>query len=199
MSSQFLFRAVTGLDDPTADEILAIYTEAFPSDQRMSRGRLASLLAQGTLHLTTVSAGGRTMGFAAWLRPPGHAFAWLEYLAVRRGRRGGGIGSSLFTRTMRAAAPDAAGVLIEVEPPELTNDRRERIIRRRRIEFYEHLGCRRLVGYSYKMWSPDGGVPMLLLLYPGSLPALPGVPLHTAIDQAVAQRRAYYDEASHSW
>jgi GNAT superfamily N-acetyltransferase len=190
------FRTLLSDVDPGFDQILPIYREAFPREQRMSPTRIGRLLTRRTMHLMVISAGGQVMGFAAWLHVPGQSFAWLEYLAVRHGRRGGGIGSALLTRAMRGATRDVAGVLIEVEPPDGTADRHERTIRRRRIAFYEKHHCRLVNGIRQPAMGEQP--PMQLLLYPGdgqpSVRSATPPQLVTLIRQALVERRAYYEE-----
>lgn len=196
LANDLVFRTLLSDSDSGFDQILPIYREAFPSEQRMAPARIGRLLMRRTMHVMTVSAGGHIMGFAAWLHVPGQSFAWLEYLAVRHGRRGGGIGSALFTRAMRGATRDVSGVLIEVEPPDATADRHERTIRRRRIAFYEKHHCRLVSGIRQPAMGEQP--PMQLLLYPGdgqpNVRSTTAPQLVTLIRQALVERRAYYDE-----
>lgn len=203
MTPELTFHSLTDAAEPIFQDILAIYNEAFPDDQRMSHGRLANLLARRALHITACAGAGETVGFAAYLRPPGHRFSWLEYFAVRRDRRGAGIGSALFRWTAAAAVHGAAGMLLEIEPPETAAGDEERALRLARRSFYQRLGCLVLPGLEYAMWTPHGDIPMELLFYPGEerVPAAAEERsrLYAMIHQAVADRRRFYQAVSAEW
>lgn len=203
MAPELTFHSLADAADPAFQDVLSIYNEAFPDDQRMSQGRIANLLAQQAMHITACASDGETVGFAAYLRPTSHRFSWLEYFAVRRDRRGGGIGSALFRWTAAVATHDAAGMLLEVEPPETAANEEERDTRLARLSFYQRLGCLALPGLDYSMWTLHGDIPMQLLLYPGEergpADAEDRSRLYALIHQAVADRRRFYQEASAEW
>lgn len=203
MTLELTFHSLADAADPAFQDVLSIYNEAFPDDQRMSQGRLANLLAQQALHITACASGGEIVGFAAYLRPHGHRFSWLEYFAVRRDRRGAGVGSALFRWTAAAAAHGAAGMLLEVEPPNTAANDDERDLRLARLSFYQRLGCLALPGLEYSMWTPRGDIPMELLFYPGEergpAAADERSHLYAMIHQAVVDRREFYQRVSAEW
>ncbi|MGE5560559.1 MAG: GNAT family N-acetyltransferase [Chloroflexota bacterium] len=203
MPPELSFHLLTDARDPAFGDVLSIYCEAFPDDQRMSHGRIANLLDRRAMHITACASGGEIVGFSACLRPAGHAFAWLEYFAVRRGLRGGGIGSALFRWTAATATSGAAGMLLEIEPPETAPNDADRRLRVTRLNFYQRLGCLVLIDFPYQMWTASGDVPMQLLLYPGAAPgpatAADRSRLYALIHGAVADRRRFYLAASAEW
>lgn len=203
MPSELSFHLLADAGDPAFQHVLAIYAEAFPEDQRMSRGRIENMLVKRAMHITACASDSGVVGFAAYLRPPGARFSWLEYFAVRQGLRGGGIGSALFRWTSGVAAHDAAGMLLEVEPPEAADDAEDRALRVARLSFYQRLGCITLTDFEYVMWTQSGGMPMQLLFYPGDeagpVNAADRSRLYALVHGAVADRRQFYQAASLEW
>ncbi|SDF01649.1 Acetyltransferase (GNAT) domain-containing protein [Blastococcus aurantiacus] len=112
-------------------DVLAIYEEAFPANERVPTAVLAAELGRSRTCLVLRSEG-RVVAFAS-LIPLAEDTHFLEYLAVRSGARGGGYGARMVEqiRTLGVA------VLFEVEDPAepgLTTD--EVRSRERRIAFY---------------------------------------------------------------
>lgn len=133
-------------------DVLAIYEEAFPANERLPSTVLVGELGRSRSCLVLRSEG-RVVAFAS-LIPLAPDTQFLEYLAVHSGARGGGHGARMVEhlRTLGSA------VLLEVEDPAepgLTSD--EVRVRERRIAFYAaHGGAPAPFGPSYHPPSFDG-------------------------------------------
>ncbi len=133
-------------------DVLAIYEEAFPANERVPTAVLAAELGRSRSCLVLRSEG-RVVAFAS-LIPLAPDTRFLEYLAVRGGARGGGYGA----RMVEHLRAQGAAVLLEVEdpaepglPPDEVHDRE------RRIAFYAaHGGAPTPFGLSYHPPSFDG-------------------------------------------
>jgi hypothetical protein len=143
-------------DDLAAVE--AIYVERFPDELRAP---FADLLADDVL---VALVDGRPAGLAVTrpLGPTGWVF--LRYLAVAAS--GGGVGSRFWRAASdRWAADGYRQVLLDVEDPaEPGIDLDEKLLRERRIVFYERLGARVLPVVDYRPAQPGGAEPHPLRL-----------------------------------
>ncbi|HLV80931.1 MAG TPA: GNAT family N-acetyltransferase, partial [Chthonomonadaceae bacterium] len=112
-----------------------------------------------------------TLAGMAWLDVETECgVGYLIYMAVVEGRRGKGIGSRLFAelvRMLRAQAPQAEALLLEVEDPHHCEGP-ERVLAERRIAFYRRQGAQLLGGIDYLQTVPfyPEGMPMLLAVLP---------------------------------
>lgn len=78
------------------------------------------------------------IAYAAFRMEPESTWTLLDYFAVSPQLRGTGIGSRFFRALME---DNPAYVLIEAEAPQCAEDDADRIMRNRRIAFYERCGC----------------------------------------------------------
>ncbi len=106
-------------------------------------------------------------GFALVLHFPRIASCFLDYIAVRTGIRGSGLGSALY-EAVREYCLDvgAEGLYLEVDPddPELVDDEATLQQNRRRLRFYEYYDVRPIMNTDYHL--PLGDPPThALLLY----------------------------------
>jgi acetoin utilization deacetylase AcuC-like enzyme/GNAT superfamily N-acetyltransferase len=95
---------------------------------------------------------GRVTGFALLLHFPGIHSSFLDFIAVRKKRWGGGLGSALYEAVREyCEGLSSHGLYIEVEPddPDLTKDPAELAQGRKRMRFYEHYGLRPITGTAY--------------------------------------------------
>ncbi len=142
-------------------DVLAIYEEAFPANERVPTAVLAAELGRSR-HCLVLRSEGRVVAFASVI-PLAPDTQFLEYLAVRRGVRGGGHGARMVDH-LRA---QGAAVLLEVEDPAepgLTPD--EVHVRERRIAFYAaHGGAPAPFGLGYHPPSFDGSPTSRLVVY----------------------------------
>ena len=183
-------------DSPTAEELAEdrswwnIYREAFPSNQQEPPEVILESLRQGAGLAFRIRRNLMTVGIATvhLLREPAAAF--LVYIAVAGGQRSGGLGGDLFEHVFaesttylirRGLSPQ--GMLWEVDSPELAEDAEERMMRRRRIEFFQRHGGI-LLSRSYFQPPVDGIAPVkmqLMIRPPLSRPA----PDESAVDALV--------------
>lgn len=112
-----------------------------------------------------------TVGFCTLQVLPSIAAAFIVYLALDAGVRGQGLGSSLLAAVTDAGVFAAAGLprpvcrVLEVEHPDLAETEENRIVREKRLRFFEKSGLTPLYdGYLQPALSPDTHIlPMRLL------------------------------------
>jgi len=117
-----------------------IYLESFKPEDRTRFTFLVAGILVGKLRLCRAEESGLVSGFALWAALPAPAAdtAYLAYLAVSAGRRGGGIGGALFDATDAWAAQDGYLALVwEIEVPGENGS-----LTRRRLDFYIRSGGR---------------------------------------------------------
>jgi GNAT superfamily N-acetyltransferase len=154
---QFARLAPDGHDEAA---LAAIYEEAIPASERKP---LAVLLSDPAARITVARMDGDMVGFA--IVRLGERADLLEYMAVRAGLRGAGIGARLY-RAARSDRPREGPLLIEVDSAREASP--DRTIRERRIDFYRRLGGRRIVGLAYVLPLPSpSGPPAMDLMVDG--------------------------------
>jgi GNAT superfamily N-acetyltransferase len=126
------------LDPLTAARFAAIYEESFPAGERDDTSSLLASIAAGERVCDLAVDGAELLGFAVTLALEDVDVVLLEYLAVDRTLRNGGVGRRLLEH-LRAQL-SVPGMLLEVEPPEDATGA-DAELRRRRIGFYERNGA----------------------------------------------------------
>ncbi|MGW6280052.1 GNAT family N-acetyltransferase [Kribbella sp. NPDC055071] len=124
-----------------------IYVDGFPQRQREPFDELLAAVRSGDElgwvqldnDVPTGIAFARLLTSVDWL--------FLEYYAIDRSIRSRGYGTALW-HSMLDAAP-VRRVILEVEEPDEAGDSEERIIRQRRIAFYERLGAELVENVEY--------------------------------------------------
>jgi GNAT superfamily N-acetyltransferase len=99
-------------------EAMQIYQAEFPADSRLSVAKIHTLLKTGQYQLFVAQEGGSVSGFALVWICPRPAFVHLDYIAVRQGRKGRGIGTALYrwlTTHLQELCPRASLLTLEVE------------------------------------------------------------------------------------
>lgn len=119
-------------------EITQVYEthmrEAFPADELKPLDNILRMLHEGDYE---VWAQENQKGIEAYAYVfTGAEPVLIDYLAVRQGLRGQGIGSGF----LRQVLDHYASVMLEVERPELAQNAQDQFIRSRRIAFYERAG-----------------------------------------------------------
>jgi len=108
---------------------------------------------------------GRVTGFALFLHFPEIDSSLLDFLAVRRDIRGGGLGSTLY-EAMREFLRDikSRGLYMECLPdaPAVVRDRALLDENRRRLSFYERYGARPIVNTEFETPIGESAAPYLL-------------------------------------
>ena len=138
----------------------AAYADQIPQilDQPFERGyRTVLVVAEGDL--------GKVRGFSMVLHFPGIRAAFLDFLAVAPGSRGGGVGSALYEATRELCRSlGCRGLYLEVAPddPALVPDSTELSDNCKRLRFYEHYGVRPVVNTAYETPVGEGPGPHLL-------------------------------------
>lgn len=136
---------ITRLVEPLADSssLREIYLDSFPPHERIDFTSLVASIVSGTRWLYTATDQEQLMGFAISIPRIAADVHLLEYLAVTRYARNGGIGGTLLDNLVDAirAEDNVSGILLEVETDEEGADA-ERSLRQRRIGFYQRHGAR---------------------------------------------------------
>ena len=154
-------RCITSPALPIARErvvqVEEIFSENFPSLADYA-DKIPELLAnpfeheyQTTLIVSETSLG-RVTGFALLLHFPDIRSSFLDFIAVRKKRWGGGLGGALYEAVREyCEGLSSQGLYIEVQPddPELTQDPSELAQSRKRMRFYENYGARPVTGTAY--------------------------------------------------
>ena len=148
-------RLVMDLDSPEFRQAAAIYGTSFPAGETRPLDRTKELLESGSYEMY-VTGDGAVDGFALVYRWDG--FALLDYMAVRVGQRGEGVGSSLFGGLLKAV--DGV-MLLEVQKPDSIDGEKSD-----RVRFYQRLGAVTITD-GYVMPSYDGNPEVMLLMAAG--------------------------------
>jgi GNAT superfamily N-acetyltransferase len=136
------FQLVRDPSSPEMDRLLTVYEQGIPISERKPEGDIRAM-ALSPLHRVEVAAmEGTILGFT--LAYVGEGVSLLEYMAVAEDTRGQGLGAILFRRLRDGIGPP---LLVEVESD--AEDSPDLETRRRRIQFYLRLGCRRLQGVNF--------------------------------------------------
>ncbi|MET0500164.1 MAG: GNAT family N-acetyltransferase [Candidatus Binatia bacterium] len=170
---------VTALDQ-SFEALYAIYVESISPREQKSKADLAAMMSKPSYRLLLAQNNSHAIGFSIVFVASGKSFGLLEYVAVDKSYRGGGLGSELFEATIGAMYRQhgAIPILIEVDSDRQPSpDQAERY---RRQNFYRKLGCRRIVGCTYLLPLPGETEPpaMDLLVYvPEPAPTIRGADL----------------------
>ena len=136
-----------------------ILRENFP-DLAERADKIPQLLQDpfGAMYRTTLlvaeSSLGKVMGFSLLLHLKEIGSSFLDYIAVRKNVRGGGIGGALYEATREyCQGIGSRGLYIEVEPDSVESapDEFELTQRRKRMRFYENYGVRPIINNDYHL------------------------------------------------
>ena len=124
------------------EELTALYqnemTADFPRSELKPLEAMLRLMDLGRYDPLAAIDGGEIVGYAMMWLPQDRTGALLEYLAVLRGRRNGGLGG----RILELLAARYGQLFGEAEAPDPQASPEENSLRRRRIAFYERSGFR---------------------------------------------------------
>lgn len=172
-------REVVSPADPAIAAIKRIYESSFPPEQRVDDDLFDALLEDRVSDtgpkdeigcLLVAVSGDSVLGFACgylYLTSDVAAvyLGYLLYLAVDTKLRGGGVGSKLYqavSAILQTAVEQRdgvlAGLIFEVERPELASGQ-DRLIRKRRLAFYQRFGAAVVPGINYVMPPVGPGMP----------------------------------------
>lgn len=147
------------------DELCRIYETSIAARERKSREGLAAMVERSDYEAVVLKLDGATVGFSVTFQAD--SFVLLEYLAIRDGLRGSGLGSLLFRHFGESAN---APVLLEVDA--VSEDARTEDAALQRQRFYRRMGCRRLEEVHYMLPLPGEGPPPAMDLFAWSKSSL---------------------------
>jgi GNAT superfamily N-acetyltransferase len=156
--------------DELAAQVQAIYERTFSPEELVPFAELRTSIREGGRLLYVARAGTQALGFATLV--PVHArpdIYLLEYLAVERAARNGGIGSRLLAAIATGlAGRGVAGFVIEIKPPE-PDFATPPTMNQRRLGFYRRNGADLVLkapGYRMPNLVGPGSMPLRLLWRP---------------------------------
>jgi ribosomal protein S18 acetylase RimI-like enzyme len=162
--------ACSTLAGPVAEQVEAIFIEAFPGVEREPFDDLVRSINAGSRWLYCASTRDGVIGFSV-IRPlPGSQVVLLEYCATERTVRGRGLGTRLLQATVRHLEDNTntVAIVLEVESDE-DGSPDERQLKARRIGFYQRNGARMIEAvtkYQMPNMTGPGSIPMRLLWLP---------------------------------
>ena len=125
------------------EELTKLYNEEmvfdFPKSELKPVRGMHRLMDMGIYEPMLVLENGEAIGYAMVWLPPNRQGALLEYFGVLRGKRNGGLGTTI----LHLLAERYGQIFGEVEAP-VSDDPAENDLRRRRIGFYLRNGLRKL-------------------------------------------------------
>jgi len=129
------------------EEWRRLYEGAFPAGEREPSDKLSRLMAEGKLlYHRTLNEQGDMLCFT--MVSLASNFSFLAYMATDPNRRSGGIGSKHLKRLveqLKEQFPSHLGLFLEIEatdPDTVEISDEERVVRKRRLSFYERAGAR---------------------------------------------------------
>ncbi len=139
-----------------------LYELSFTRDERMSLEELDVMIKRQLVlvHRTTDNEG-NLLCFS--IVTPMSNFSLLAYIATDQTRRSSGVGSKhmrALIALLKKSYPSHRGLFLEIESTRETKiSPAEEVERKRRLAFYERLGCKRLIGADYLLPSYVPGSP----------------------------------------
>ncbi len=131
------------------DDWKNLYESAFPQDERMAVEEIRQFLSKGSmlLHRTT-NRSNELLCFSLTFPVTDSDFTLLSYIATDPTKRSGGFGSKHMRRLieiLKGQYPNQLGLFLEIESTRESGlDEATQKARKRRLEFYQRLGAKRL-------------------------------------------------------
>lgn len=158
------------IDRRRLEQVQRIFRENFPSvadyaDTLADKLDHAFKYGYRTFLLVSEATLGKVTGFSLLLHLPEVNSTILDFIAVDRRIRGGGIGSALYEATRQyVKSVGSRGLYMEVLPddPEVVTNKRELKENRNRLAFYEAHGVVPIAGTEYDTPIDDSPAPYLL-------------------------------------
>jgi len=165
------FIIVSDIASAELNDVIDIYLEAFPDNERQPSDKIKRRIADSEYDLLVVKTNNVVVGFALYYVFEHLFFGLFDYMAVRKEYRNLGLGSKLFYRTyehFKKGNPSGKFLLFEIENPAY-GTASERSLRVRRQKWYERLGATSIASFEYLMPPMSGNYPteMLLMVYAG--------------------------------
>ncbi|MEG0273591.1 MAG: GNAT family N-acetyltransferase [Longicatena sp.] len=142
------------------DQVYKIMEEAFPIEERRTYEGQKELLNREDYHVCGIVKDGRVQAFITYYEM--EDFMFFEHLATHHTTRGSGVGRKLMLEVFNSFHKD---IIFEVELPQTT-------IAKRRIAFYERMGCVLYPNIIYLQPSFHEGcepLPLHLMSYPNKM------------------------------
>ncbi len=158
-----LVREVVSAADPALPQVKDIYLDSFSEEERLPAEWFDEMLTRHAMrletgepvfHLLVAESGDQVRGFITAYyyhrdrRGQLANLGFFLYLAIHARHRGKGLGTRLYPAALEVLKLGAflcgetlAGVIFDVEPPELAPDEDNRKLRERRIALYRRLGA----------------------------------------------------------
>lgn len=129
------------LEKETVEKIYNTDIQAdFPPEEIKPLSKILKLMNEGVYTCFGLYDNTELLSYAFTVSPKESDFMLLDYFAVLRGRRSGGIGGIFFEK-LKETAKDKNGILIEVDDPDFAEDTAEKEKCQRRIMFYTRHGA----------------------------------------------------------
>lgn len=121
-------------------EIILIYKDSFPSNERKSIKQLRNLMIKGNYKLLIArhKKNNHIVGFAFVYEIKSNDMIWLDYIAISQKYQNLGYGKLLFNEIIKIWNKNKKGIFLEIDIPE-NNDVNNVDVKR--LKFYERLGC----------------------------------------------------------
>ncbi len=136
---------VRKLDRKEIGQVYQTYMEKdFPSDELKPLSHIVRSMDAGYGFSLGMYEGETLLGYAVFILCEETRCALLDYFAILKDRRGGGLGHrafSLFEAYFRENLPGVDGIYIESERISAAENEKQRLTRERRIAFYLSCGC----------------------------------------------------------
>lgn len=165
-AEDIVFSKVKAGDPEELAEIIKIYTESFPANERQPLQVLKQRIRAGQNEVYIGRIGNETV-FIALLWPlTGTDFILLDYMATSPAWRERNIGSAFLQKMYAELEKINKYFVLEVEDPEYGDNQEQR---KKRFQFYKKNGAVTLSGVQYILPALDGSKPteMLLMIFPG--------------------------------
>jgi GNAT superfamily N-acetyltransferase len=150
------------------ENVLAIYEEAIPARERKPPAAIAAMARRQDYLIELALIAGQVVGFSISCLLQRQPLRLLEYMAVLRAQRKGGVGSALFEHLAEAVFLESGTLILEVDSDH--TPARDLDVRRARKAFYRRHGCREIEGLRYRLPSlaagPDPIMDLMLLRRP---------------------------------
>ena len=149
---------ITALDQ-RFEALYALYCDSIALREQKSKADLAAMLSKANYRLLLAQDDSGVVGFSIVYVAGSESFCLLEYMAVNKSHRGGGVGSELFQQTIGAVYGSAGAIPILLEVDSDREPSPDQVQRHRRQNFYRRLGCRRIAGCAYILPLPGENAP----------------------------------------
>ncbi len=136
---------LTELDPRQVTQLVAIYEDSFPPEERTDLANHLDWIADGSRWLYAALRDDTVIGFALFVPHVALNIHLLEFLAVSRTARNGGLGGILLDHVAQKIDGD---IILEVESDD-EGDKAERVMRQRRIGFYQRHGAKLITAVPY--------------------------------------------------